>query len=582
MATDPNALLRAAEQHHANGAPAAALPLIEQVLRIAPGHPQILQFHAILLRALRRQDEALRSIAAAHAASPRDPRIADTLGNVLGDLGRYEEAVTAYDRALAADPAFAPARLHRGAALQELGRIEEARAGYAALGDNVDALSALAGLEMDEGELDRAADLLNRALTLAPNHAGVARARVRVALDRGEAQAHEGLRRLVSAYPDDPDLLIEAIEELGQPQHALAIERRLTAEPGWHAGRRALALHRRQRERRSDWLALHEAALAARPRDSDLWRGLIELNNAVDDFSAAAAVARRAAQTTGDVGFRAAAFAFHDAAGEADAAAELLDDRAIAPLIPPLAIAKHLLRRRDPEGAEALLAVLPQNVETWALRGLAWQLLGDPRWKWLNGQSGMVASFDLGLDADQRSAVIERLRALHADAMLHIGHSVRAGTQTHGNLFDRIEPELRQAKAAILDAVETYRAGLPPADPTHPILRHRDAAWRMTASWSIRLSGGGFHISHIHPKGIVSSASYWVVPQASEAGPDGAGWLELGRPPAYLGIDLAPIATIEPMPGRLVLFPSTLHHGTRPIEGGERITAAFDLAPRRS
>lgn len=581
MATDPNALLRAAEQHHANGAPAAALPLIESVLLIVPGHPQILQLHAILLRALGRLDEALRSVTSAYAASPRDPRIADTLGNVLGDLGRHEEAVAAYDRALAADPAFASARLHRGAALQELGRIEEARAAYEALGDNIEALLAHAGLEIDEGDLDRAADLLNRALILAPSHPDVARARVRVALDRGETQAREGLRRLIAADPDDPDLLIQAIEELGQPQHAAAIERRLAAEPGWHAGRRALALHRYQREERSDWLALHEAALAARPRDADLWRALIELNSATHDFAASAAVAHRAAQATGDAGFRAAAFAFHDAAGEMDAAIALLDDRAIAPLIPPLAIAKHRLRNGDPAGAEALLADLPETVETWALRGIGWQMADDPRWVWLNGQPGMVASFDLGLDVSQRAAVIERLRALHADAMLHIGHSVRAGTQTHGNLFDRIEPELRQAKAAILEAIETYRAGLPPADARHPILRHRDSAWRMTASWSIRLSGGGFHISHIHPRGIVSSASYWVVPQAGEAGPDRAGWLELGRPPAYLGLDLPPIATIEPVPGRLVLFPSTLHHGTRPIAGGERITAAFDLAARR-
>lgn len=581
MASDPNALLRAAEQHHADGAPAAALPLIERVLRVVPGHPQVLQFQAILLRALGRLDEALRSVISAHAASPRDPRIADTLGNVLGDLGRHDEAVAAYDRALAADPGFAPARLHRGAALQDLGRIDEARADYAALGDDVEAMLALAGLEMDEGELDRAADLLNRALMLTPGRLDAARARVRVALDRGEAPAREGLRRLVATDPDNPDLLIQAIEQLGQPPYAAAIERRLAREPGWHAGRRAIALHRRQREGRDDWLALHEAALAARPRDPELWRELVELHNATHDFAAAAAAARDAAQATGDPAFLAAAFAFHDAAGEADAARDLLDDHTIAPLIPPLAMAKYRLRQGDPHGAETLLADLPQTVETWALRGIGWQMLGDPRWDWLNGQPGMVASLALGLDAGQRTAMIETLRALHADAMLHIGHSVRAGTQTHGNLFDRIEPPLRQAKAAILDAVETYRAGLPATDPSHPILRHRDAAWRMTASWSIRLAGGGFHISHIHPKGIVSSASYWVVPPVDEAGPDRAGWLELGRPPAYLGIELPPIATIEPVPGRLVLFPSTLHHGTRPIRGGERITAAFDLAARR-
>jgi tetratricopeptide (TPR) repeat protein len=579
--TDPNALLRAAEQHYADGAPAAALPLIEQILRLVPGHPHILQFHAILLRSLGRLDVALQSIGTAYAALPRDPRIADTMGNVLGDLGRYDEAIAAYDRALAADPAFTPAQLHRADALHKTGRIDEARAGYAAIGADPKALLAWAGLEIREGDLDIAADLLNRALGLAPGDLAVARARVRVALDRGEPQAREGLRRLIAADPDDPDLLIQAIEEMGQPAHAAAIERRLAVDPDWPAGRRALALHRRQREGRSDWLTPYEAGLAVQPRDASLWRELIELHSAAHEFAGAATAARRAAEATGDANFSAAAFAFHDAAGEMQAAEALLGDTTIAPRIPALALAKHRLRQGDPDAAEVLLADLPQTVETWALRGIGWQMRGDPRWDWLNGQPGMVAAFDLGLDAGQRAAIVEVLKTLHAEAVLHIGHSVRAGTQTHGNLFDRIEPELRQARAAILDAVAAYRAGLPPADPTHPILRHRDDPWRMTASWSIRLTGGGFHISHIHPKGIVSSASYWVVPPASEAGPDRAGWLELGRPPAYLGIDLPPVATIEPVPGRLVLFPSTLHHGTRPIESGERITAAFDLAAPR-
>jgi predicted 2-oxoglutarate/Fe(II)-dependent dioxygenase YbiX len=42
-------------------------------------------------------------------------------------------------------------------------------------------------------------------------------------------------------------------------------------------------------------------------------------------------------------------------------------------------------------------------------------------------------------------------------------------------------------------------------------------------------------------------------------------------------LDLPPLATFEPKPGRLVLFPSFLFHGTRPFTGGERLTVAFDL-----
>ena len=35
---------------------------------------------------------------------------------------------------------------------------------------------------------------------------------------------------------------------------------------------------------------------------------------------------------------------------------------------------------------------------------------------------------------------------------------------------------------------------------------------------------------------------------------------------------------IEPKPGRLVLFPSTMWHGTEPFAAGERLTVAFDVA----
>ena len=43
-------------------------------------------------------------------------------------------------------------------------------------------------------------------------------------------------------------------------------------------------------------------------------------------------------------------------------------------------------------------------------------------------------------------------------------------------------------------------------------------------------------------------------------------------------IDLPPFRTVEPEPGRLVLFPSYMWHGTRPFAEGERMTVAFDVA----
>jgi len=143
-------------------------------------------------------------------------------------------------------------------------------------------------------------------------------------------------------------------------------------------------------------------------------------------------------------------------------------------------------------------------------------------------------------------------------------------------LFWRKEPELQELSRAINDALRRYQRKLPCADVNHPLLRHREASWRLGGSWSVRLTTGGFHVSHIHPQGIVSSAFYVSLPDDSGMD-DQAGWLELGRPPAALKIGLEPLSAIHPKPSRLALFPSYFFHGTRPFERGERLTVAFDI-----
>ncbi|NBC88460.1 MAG: hypothetical protein GVX90_03010, partial [Alphaproteobacteria bacterium] len=119
-----------------------------------------------------------------------------------------------------------------------------------------------------------------------------------------------------------------------------------------------------------------------------------------------------------------------------------------------------------------------------------------------------------------------------------------------------------------------------------PLLRHRETPWRLLGSWSVRLAGSGsgggdYHTAHIHPQGILSSALYLVVPEEAHApvaeGARPPGWLEIGRPPPDLGLDLPPLTTIEPREGHLALFPSTLYHGTTPFGSAERMTVAFDV-----
>jgi hypothetical protein len=224
---------------------------------------------------------------------------------------------------------------------------------------------------------------------------------------------------------------------------------------------------------------------------------------------------------------------------------------------------------------DAALAEDEANVACWALAEIVYRATGDPRGLWLSGQPGLIGTFDLTLSETKLAELRALLLRLHANSFVSAGRSVRDGTQTRGWLFNRQEPELARLRAGIEQAIGEYVAQLPPFDPTHPLLRHRREPMTILGSWSVRLTGGGRHVTHFHPEGLISSACYLIVPEGIEE--TGEGWLELGRPPSEYGLDLEPLATVVPRPGAIALFPSYLHHGTRPFSAGERMTVAFDV-----
>jgi len=186
--------------------------------------------------------------------------------------------------------------------------------------------------------------------------------------------------------------------------------------------------------------------------------------------------------------------------------------------------------------------------------------------------------YDLTDDLPSLANLAERLRGLHVARNQPLEQSVRGGTQTDGALFARLEPEIRHLRRAVVSAVERHVASLPELDDAHPLRAPQPRPVRFAGSWSVRLTAAGHHANHIHPAGWFSSALYVALPNEGERGAGQAGWLTLGAPQAQLGIDLPPFRTAEPKPGRLVLFPSTMWHGTMPIAGGERLTVAFDVA----
>ncbi|TKD51331.1 putative 2OG-Fe(II) oxygenase [Sphingomonas baiyangensis] len=589
-ANDPATLFARAEQAFLAGRLEAARGDLLAALRLAGEHPAILHLLALLEKRAGQSEAARKAFARALRQAPDDPQIRTNHANLLLSLGDEEAALKELDRAIDARPGFRDAHVNRAVIRHRSGNATGAwrdiEAFAAAPGADARILTLAGQIRRDLGEFDAAATCFDRALALDPARATALAGRARVALERGDDDAEARHATARRAAPENIAL------RLGE---ALAAEAGGNAERGIALLREALhdapldtELHVELVRMASEAGYPHEldsiAAAAARPEASlPLHQAYVTaLAQAERPQDVIEHVDRLAPAMRADALLSAQQLAAFDTLDMREHAAPLAERLANGPAT--VFVARHALRFGDPQRAASLLEARclagTGSVADWAHLGIAWRLLGDYRAAWLFDQPGLYRWTDLELSAEDLVGLAALLRGLHRTRAHPVDQSLRGGTQTRGSLFARREPALR-ALAAMLDtAIARHMAALPPADPAHPLLARRDAALRISGSWSVRLGASGFHVSHIHPQGLLSSALYIALPERIPADDDRAGWLELGRPPAELELDLPPVATIEPRPGRLALFPSYMFHGTRPFAAGERLTVAFDVALR--
>jgi tetratricopeptide (TPR) repeat protein len=445
-------------------------------------------------------------------------------------------------------------------------------------------LESQARLFENEQRLEEARDAFDAALRLNPSSQSCAEGRARVAFQLRDDDAVEHCSRALAFHDDNPDRQLRMIEtaavDLGSaaiplledyirrnPQKVVAHERlsELRAEEG--AGERFI----------DNYLNALRRHPGSKPLLMSYWNTLSRSGRLVETLDS---MESKRSLFEGDRDFVLLEVNIANHAGLADRAGPLLEQLDSNPDA-NLARGQHRLQTGRPEEAAKLLATVavaqPNNQSAWALLELAWRMTGDSRHEWLVDQPGLYGISELGLGSVQLADISATLRTLHRARSQPVGQSVRGGTQTAGQLFMRNEPEILLLMEALAVAIRQFVSTLPAADSRHPLLKHRNQGMEFGPSWSVRLCQGGYHAAHFHPNGILSSACYISLPADLANDPDRPGWLELGRPPAELGLDLPPLATIEPKPGRLVLFPSFLFHGTRPFTHGERLTVAFDL-----
>lgn len=234
---------------------------------------------------------------------------------------------------------------------------------------------------------------------------------------------------------------------------------------------------------------------------------------------------------------------------------------------------------------ERLLKWRPNNQYLWAIQGTLWKLLDDDRYGWLMDCSRFVSAGLIGCPSGYTSVnsflseLGQYLCDLHVTSHEPMGQTLVGGTQTPGRLFKNPHPLIASLVDLITEKVQNYINELPD-DIGHPLLSRKESNFSFSGSWSVLLRGGGYHVSHVHPLGWLSSSFYVQVPQNL---PSRQGWIGFGRSSFGLGDKDALSLAIKPEPGLLVLFPSYMWHETVPMNTEQsnlmRITTPFDVVP---
>ena len=113
-----------ARVHIQEGNMAAAIPMLEQALKIDPKLAKTHYFMGFALKALGRYDEALTHLQTAAAQYPRDRVVLGQIGRVQFLQRRFKEAIASFERVLAVDPEDLLAHYNLMLCYQGLGNTE--------------------------------------------------------------------------------------------------------------------------------------------------------------------------------------------------------------------------------------------------------------------------------------------------------------------------------------------------------------------------------------------------------------------------------------------------------------------------
>jgi len=581
------------------GRPADAAALLGAVLAREPKHAIAAHLMGLALKDTGDWAQGEEWLRFSIGLQPGQGEFHANLGNLLRKRQKYPEAEAAYREALRCLPHHRPARRGLAQTLNDLKRPAQAE----------EQCRILLGAEGNDAE---AWEILALALSAQERTAEAERAHRRaIALNPDNAVAHHNLGALLVRL-ERPDAMasLETAKRLGADGYEVAYNRGRAAinagdlENAEAAFARAAELQpcdvevqrtlANVRFMRGDpaFVRALVAAVRANRDDLALQTLLAELLWRSGDLAAAETILRDAVARGTDPGARSAlAMVLLDQGRLEEAEAEALEAAAVksaGPAVTLNLVTILLLRGRAEDAQPFIAAQLRRDprAQAWlALEATAARMLGQERYGELFDYDRLVRIFDLdpppgfGSMADFNEALAAVLRDRHRFSRQPLDQTLRNGTQTSRSLLTDPEPVVQAALRAFQEAVEEYRHGLA-LSSDHPLAFAKQGSMGFTGAWSVRLQRNGFHVNHYHPEGLVSSAYYVEVPDEVRDPGLKSGWIKFGEP-RYPINGLGAERHIQPVPGRLVLFPSYMWHGTNPIYGSDpRMCIAFDMRPQ--
>jgi len=546
-----------------------------------------------------RFSEAAPLLQQARALYPQEVRFAFLHGMALAGMERLEDAVSAFQAALRLAPNIADIYLSLGQAQRKLRQFEEAQATYRKLlrlqPDHVGAYLALASALAENSQFAEAETVLRRALDHAKDTGTQASIHNNLAIVLSSLNRHadalESLERTQSLAPHLPDLdqrRIDRLYQLGRYEECLALYRKLLEKnPG------ELRLHKAYNSllyrlgRMDEFLASYDRAPQTREILLEKARYLSVLKRSDEAEALYNTLLGRDPLDMAALSGWANNLMALGRNQEALAIFESLISRRGAGVGIFSAAASAALLTGDPQKAEYLcqsgLRLSPFDQTCLALLGTSWRLKGDERDEALNGYDNLIRVFDL--DPPEGFSSMESFNAelgaylegLHPRTDAYLEQSLYGGTQTEGMLFGAGHALVEKIRVRIEEAISAFIAGIGP-DPNHPFRARHSKQFRYAGAWSCLMRGQGFHNNHLHPEGWISSCYYVTAPRETEDAKSRNGWIKFGEPSLDLPLKDPVRRAVQPVPGRLVLFPSYMWHGTIPLQASSaRTTIAFDV-----